>query len=261
MKPSKDKNKTKLNEQQQQSKTQTLCPEIIPQSPGKAETVQVRAMVLCRTLQDCFISNAIKNNQLIVANLVPGAISQNLLHQTVCPVFSLPRDTLQNFGREDPPFASLQTKAGCKRGKLYGFKCVFFLFLLSSFFFFSALPSFLPSFSPPLSSFSLPLSLPPSLPSLFFFFSLLLSFFLMSWGIASLGTTWICKTASHWSLHQNFHADLRDTPRIPVWSSFCCALVHVLWLGFWQFWPLLDNLFPCCHVQCLPLTFNKPNLN
>lgn len=140
-------NNNNKKKQQQQSKTQTLCPEIIPQSPGKAETVQVRAMVLCRTLQDCFISNAIKNNQLIVANLVPGAISQNLLHQTVCPVFSLPRDTLQNFGREDPPFASLQTKAGCKRGKLYGFKCVFFLFLLSSFFFFFLpfLPSSLPS--------------------------------------------------------------------------------------------------------------------
>lgn len=172
-------NNNNKKKQQQQSKTQTLCPEIIPQSPGKAETVQVRAMVLCRTLQDCFISNAIKNNQLIVANLVPGAISQNLLHQTVCPVFSLPRDTLQNFGREDPPFASLQTKAGCKRGKLYGFKCVFFLFLLSSFFFFFC-PSFLPPFLLPTSflffSAPFPSSLSPISLFLFFSFTLLLSY-------------------------------------------------------------------------------------
>lgn len=118
--------------------------------------MQARTVDLCRTLHDCFISNAIKNNQLIVANNAPGAISQNLLHGTVCTVFSLPSSTLQNFGRENIPFASVSAGADCKR-EHYLALCMFFLCFSLSFFFLHSLfflpfilifPSFFPSFHP-----------------------------------------------------------------------------------------------------------------
>lgn len=83
------------------------------------------------------------------------------------------------FWKGKSPFCLFTSKGThYKQGKVYGFKCLFSFLFLSLFFLFflSALPSFLHSFSPPLSSFSLPLSFPLSLPSLFFFFSLLLSF-------------------------------------------------------------------------------------